>query len=108
MKETDRQSVLKERETHMKKLTLLLAFLGMIGFGAATQANAGVHVGIGIGGPGYYGGYYGPGYYGPAYPYYGYYGYPYPYYGYYGHPYYYHHYYGGYGHYGHGGYHHHR
>ncbi len=62
----------------MKKLFLLLAALAVIG---PMPANAGVHVGIGIGGPGYYGynrGYYGR-YYG-GYPY----GYGYPYYGNYG------------------------
>jgi len=87
----------------MKKLILLLAFLGMTGFVAATLLRGVPFIRIGIGGPAYYG-YYGPGpyYYGPGYyPYYNYYG-PYGYYGYYGHPYYYHHYYGG--HY----YHHHR
>ena len=93
----------------MKKLLLLLAFLGVVSFGCASQANAGVHVGIGIGTPGYYygpGAYYG-GYYGPygGYPYYSYYG-SYPYYGYYGHPY--HYYYHGYRHYGGHGYHGHR
>jgi hypothetical protein len=86
----------------MKKLLMLLAILGVLGFGLSTQANAGVRIGIGVApgyyGPGpYYGGYYGPG----PYPYYGYYG-PYGYYGYYGHPYYYGGYYGG-GYYGHGG-----
>jgi len=94
----------REESKPMKKLILLLAILGFVSFGCATQANAGVHVGIGIGVPAY--GYYGPGpyygYYGSPYPYYGYYGYPYPYYGYYGHP-----WRGGYyggGYYGHGGY----
>jgi hypothetical protein len=106
LKENRNGVVLEEKEIKMKKLFLLLAFLGVLSFGCASQANAGVHVGIGIGVPGYYGPgpYYGGPYYGP-YPYYGYYGYPYPYYGYYGHPYYY-----GYGHYHgyyHGGYRHH-
>ena len=85
----------------MKKLFLLLAFLGVVSFGCTTQANAGVHVGIGIGVPGYYGGYYGPGpgyYYNPYYGYGPYYGAYYPgyygYYGYYGHGYYGHRYYG--------------
>jgi hypothetical protein len=97
------QYVLLRREKTMKKLMLMLAFLGLVSFGCATQANAGVHVGIGIGGPGYYGpdSYYGypPPYYGGYYPgYYGYYG---PGYGYY-HGGYYRHFYG-HGHYGHGG-----
>jgi hypothetical protein len=104
-------TVLREERNIMKKLFLLLAFLGLVSFGCMTQANAGVHVGIGIGGPAYYGGYYGPGpdYYNPYYGYGPYYGGYYPgyygYYGYYGHGFYGHRYYGGgrgYG-YGHGG-----
>jgi hypothetical protein len=83
----------------MKKLMLMLAFVGLVSFGCATQAQAGVHIGIGVGGPAYY---YGPGpyYYGYPPPYY--YGYYPGYYGYYG-PYYrgYYHGYGHYGHYGH-------
>ena len=57
----------------MKKLLLIIAAIALLGF-AAQPAQAGVHVGVGIGvgGPAYYG--YGPYPYG--YPYYGY-----PYYG---------------------------
>jgi hypothetical protein len=53
----------------MKRILLTIALLGVLGI--SSQANAGVHFGVGIGvGPGYYG----------AYPYYGYpYGYG-PYY----------------------------
>jgi hypothetical protein len=103
------ECVLKKKEIIMKKLFLALAFLGVVSFGCATQANAGIHVGIGIGGPGYYGGYYGPGpgYYNPYYGYSPYYGAYYPgyygYYGYYGHGYYGHRYYGGGRGYGYGG-----
>jgi outer membrane protein OmpA-like peptidoglycan-associated protein len=69
----------------MKKI--LLALAAMAALGAPAMAMAGhVFVGVGIGGPGYYGGYgYGRGYYGPRYygsgyyaPYYGYSPYYYP------------------------------
>jgi len=87
----------------MKKLILILAAVGMLGF-AAQPAKAGVHVGIGIGIPAYYGGYpypyYGYGAYPYGYPYYG----PYPAYGVYFGPGYYPWYHG----YWHGGYYHHR
>jgi len=59
-------------ETIMKKFLLMIALLGILGF--SSQANAGVHVSVGIGvGGGYYGGpYYGYPYYGyPAAYYYG-------------------------------------
>lgn len=69
----------------MKKFTLiLLAAMGML-VATSSQSMAGpsVHIGVSVGGPGYY---YGPGYYNPYYP---------PYYGYYGPRIYYphHHYY---------------
>jgi len=58
---------LKGKVIIMKKFLLMLAFLAVAG--VATQANAGVHVGIGFGGGPYYGGYYAPapGYYGGGY-----------------------------------------
>lgn len=47
----------------MKKFFLLIALLAVLGF--STQAQAGVSVVFGVGGPGAY---YGPGYYGGYYP----------------------------------------
>jgi hypothetical protein len=105
LKHSGGANVLGSEVTMIKKLLLVLTAVGMLAF-AAQPAHAGVHIGIGIGG----GGYYAPGpYYG--YPYSGYYG-PYPPYGvYYGPGYYpwYSGYWGGgyyrgyHGYYGHGG-----
>jgi len=80
----------------MKKILLVGAMIGMLGF--ASHANAGVHVSVG------FGGFYGGPYYGPS-PYY--YGYPAPvvYYGPGYYPWYNGYYRGGYYH---GGYHNHR
>jgi len=94
----------KKKGNFMKKLFLVLAFLTVAGL--ASQASAGVHVGVGIGvgGPSYYGGYGYPGYYYPP-PYY-YYNYGPPVYygaGYY--PWYHGYYRGGYYYRGGGGYH---
>jgi hypothetical protein len=106
-------SGIRTMETKMKKFTkialgaLMLAGVTTVGTAAiSTPAEARVSVGIGLGFPGYYGGYggyYGPAYYGPAY-YDPYYYRPYPYY--YGRPYYRGGYYGGRGYYR-GGYGHH-
>ena len=77
----------------MKKLIFTILAAAGLFFGMTANSNAGVHVGIVVGAPGYYA----PGYYAPA-PYYGYYGYPaYGYYGYYG-PYYHGYHHGWYGH----------
>ena len=57
----------------MRKLILLAVAILGVSFGAASSAQAGVHVGVSFGfpvyyGPGFYPGYwYGPGYYAPGY-----------------------------------------